>query len=426
MEKKIGVCIYNYGLGNSPSLINMGGELVRAGYLVDYFTYKSVPGYDGGENEGIRVYCLDGVKPAEIAGGSGGVSLTGLIRRRAVTFILAYKGLRVISKIFEYVVRKILLADVAVAVDVAQKILENNTYFCFIGIEPAGLAMASALADTQGVPYVYYNMELGMLDDDRKTVDLKILEDIEKKLNRGAAFTIIQDMDRARILYERSGIAKESIYIVPVSAIGAPHVERSDWLRVKLNIPQGNKIILYAGYIADWALCEEIIRAARQWPSDWTLVLHSNGGIDKEYMAKIEKNIGENIKISQTPVQYKDLAALLSSADIGIALYRNLSSNFMLIGSASGKLAHYLKSGLPVITNNYPSIRTVIEKYGCGECIESPEQMKEAIEKILAEYDSRRERAFSCYEARYEFSAHFEKVVAGFGRLEKGYDGFVK
>ena len=166
-----------------------------------------------------------------------------------------------------------------------------------------------------------------------------------------------------------------------------------------------------AGFIADWAMCAEIAESAQSWPKNWVLIFHTHGYNNKSYINKVRRFENSNLLFSLSPVPYEELPAFLASADIGIALYRDLGSNFTLISSASGKLAHYLKSGLPVVVNSYPGVSKIVKQYNCGIAIDGPDQLQEAISNIFDNYQQMHSGAYLCYEDNYRLSHYFAKVV---------------
>ncbi|NJD54808.1 MAG: glycosyltransferase family 4 protein [Nitrospirae bacterium] len=311
---------------------------------------------------------------------------------------------------------KVFLDGIAQCVRKAEDSIGRNRYKCFIGAEPGGLAAAATIGQKMSVPVVYYNLELHLVAESR-TIMEKVVKSCEKKFNKNAAFTITLDEERAESLARDNEISISDILTVPVCADGPRFEEKTDWLRKKFNLSAQDRILLYAGFITEWAMCEELAKTAMTWPDNRVLVLHSHGYHNPRFIEKLRKYEGKKVKISREPVAYDDLPSLLASADIGIALYRDIGKNFTLVSSASGKLSHYLKSGLPVITNDYPGMTKVIEKYGCGRCVDRVEKISEAMEMIFNNYDLMRGNAYTCYEENYLFSKQFTPVIERIKKL---------
>jgi glycosyltransferase involved in cell wall biosynthesis len=102
---------------------------------------------------------------------------------------------------------------------------------------------------------------------------------------------------------------------------------------------------------------------------------------------------------------------MLCSADIGLAWYadRDDPTNYY-IGSASGKLFHYLKHGLPVVTNRFPGLPEIVEAHDAGICLEHEAGIGDGLVKIEQEYNHYSRNARACF-VNYEFSSRFSKVL---------------
>jgi glycosyltransferase involved in cell wall biosynthesis len=405
IKGRVGIVLYGYGLGNSPSLINAAKMLAHLGYHVDFFTCETFLGNISFVEPQIQIH---EIKSSSATSGLFPKILRFAFQQIRGRFLPWSSQIRITESSLE----KYILSYA----DTLASVIEQAAYTCFIGVEPLGLMTAFLLCDKTRIPFIYYNMELHN-EPDIATADEFVEKKIEKKYNKYAAFTITLDRERAVLISTENDIPEDSIVTVPVCAEGEPFRKKTNYLREKLGLEIGDKIILYAGFIADWAMCEEIAKVAQSWPKSWIMVFHSHGYHNDRYVRRIKRLVGERVRLSLSPVTYEELPALLASADIGIALYKDLGANFTLISSASGKIAHYLKCGLPVVVNSYPGISQIVDKYFCGIGIDSPVQIRGAIEKILMNYERMKSGAYLCYEERYRFSRHFTQVVDRIGRL---------
>jgi hypothetical protein len=100
----------------------------------------------------------------------------------------------------------------------------------------------------------------------------------------------------------------------------------------------------------------------------------------------------------------------VSSASIGLALYDESSVNNRLMGTASGKVALYLKNGLPVIATRAGGFDW-IEREGCGACVADVREIPAAAERISADYAATAARATAFYDRTLDFSVHFPAVA---------------
>jgi glycosyltransferase involved in cell wall biosynthesis len=95
------------------------------------------------------------------------------------------------------------------------------------------------------------------------------------------------------------------------------------------------------------------------------------------------------------------------------------------MAKASGKLAHYLRCGLPVICMPTVGLNEVIAQYRCGLIVRDLGDVRQAIETILEDYESYSKNAVRCYEDVYEFGGHFQEVLDEINSLrpDRGVDG---
>ncbi len=289
----------------------------------------------------------------------------------------------------------------------------RHSYTCLIGVDPAGLIASGLLAMLIRVPLVYFNLEL-FFSREFKSPLLRFMKMLERFFNRRCAFTIIQDQERARLLAEENHISPETIALLPNSPLGPPLRRRSDYLQKRMGLPPETKLILYMGTLDKSTYIPELIQAARRWPAEWTLVLHS-----RQYENPLDLDLNDFpwVKSSGGPVPYADLPALISSADVGLVLYRNdntiwMGDNITYVGLSSSKLAQYLRCGVPVAVIAFPGLCELIERYHCGICVREVTELQEAIATILAHYPDYHQGALKCFSEVFAFERHFEAVLA--------------
>jgi glycosyltransferase involved in cell wall biosynthesis len=300
----------------------------------------------------------------------------------------------------------------------------DEDFVCLIGVEPFGLIAATLAADAskkeKSVPVIYYNQEL-LLEKECHTVELKILKVLERMCNRMCYLTIVTDKRRAALLRIDNSIESESIICVPVAGLGKAYRAKGNLLKEMCGIPQEKKVLLYAGYMESWAMCLEMAEAAQNWKDDIVLVLHSwqEDAANSPYITQIRRlTQTHKVYLSLKQVDWQKMPELVSSADIGLALYQNLGEARSEIGHSSNKLAQYLQMGLPVITTDYPSLRDVIDRYQCGAYGTGPDSIEPLAEMIFDDYERYRANAFRCYESEYNFAKYFRKVIERIREIE--------
>ncbi|HHY74170.1 MAG TPA: glycosyltransferase family 4 protein [Bacillus bacterium] len=289
-----------------------------------------------------------------------------------------------------------------------QETIEANNYKCFIGFEKFGLIIAGMLGDTYNIPYIYFSLEL--LTEDNPwflEYNLKNLREYERKYHSQSIGTIIQDLDRAQVLFKDNQVSMKNVIEVPVSALGEPLRTKGHFFK-----EYDSKFkVLYYGQIDSTRFCNEMIAEAQHFPENIQLIFHG-WAMNKGYMEEA-RHLDRNGKVyfSTKLVDFTEIESIVSSVDIGLAFYRSSNLNEKLTGRSSEKIALYLRSGIPVITFNYLTFMKTIHEYRCGICISDFSQLKGAIIEIKTNYSEYQKNAFRCYKEVFEFSGQFQKAA---------------
>jgi len=377
---RIAFIIHHYSLDRSPTILNSAAILAENGYQVDiilaYETHRGI----AREGEGVSITWVSH-RPV------------GRLHRRWQARLYALLGL------MSFVARLVAAT-------------RGRHYSFFIGVNPYGLMAATILGRLLRIPVTYLNLELTTLSANKRSLS----HWFESWCNQQAVFTIVQDKERAKVVVEDNRIRTDSVVLVPCGARGPANPQKTDYLRRRFKLDSNTRIVLYAGGISneEFRTLDLARSAVRALPEDWTLVIHGWSSDSGEMQELRELAAHGRIIVSTDIVPYDELDQLLRSADIGVALYRNLGPNQYLIGSASQKLAHYLKCGLPVITSDFPSLRSVVDNYRCGVCISerlTPQEISAAIDEIVSNYDDYVQRAIRCFSERYDFDCAFSPVI---------------
>jgi glycosyltransferase involved in cell wall biosynthesis len=287
-------------------------------------------------------------------------------------------------------------------------------YKCWFGVEPEGLAVAWRLTRRSGSELVYYSLEL-LLEENMLSLMHRIKKRVERRASQAARLTITQDRARAKLLCESNQIPPDRIVLLPVGARGDPIVTKTDYLRRKFRLDPDIKIVLYAGTIADWSCSLELAQAALTWPENWRLVLHGNILTTSENADYIQGMLSiaqdRRIILSTDWVPLGRLDELVASADVGVALYFEADRNRRFIASSSGKIAQYLKCGLPVVVSDFPRARVMFEDTGCGIAVHDAAELAEAVATILTDYDVYRSNAMRRYVEYYRIDRSIMDVL---------------
>ena len=315
------------------------------------------------------------------------------------------------------------------SVDWRQDLLRRHmqlAYRCLIGVDPAGLKTAESMADFIRVPFVYYSLELLLsyeLDDDQG----RAVKANEVRASRRAAFTIIQDDERAGLLIKDNGLDPERVVCVPNAPLGTAEIRRSDFLRRQFSIPEYKKIMLHTGNLGTHMCSHQLVHSTWEWPEDWVLVYHTRLRYEqneRNYLAALRYLAeGGRVIFSTEPLPRDTYEDLVCSADIGVAYYcptpgLNLwQDNIRYIGLSSGKFAYYLQKGIPVLVNSGSTLKQVVEENQCGVCTEDPAKTKNGISKILDNYDEYQKRALACFDNLLDVEKGFLNVIRYIERI---------
>lgn len=302
------------------------------------------------------------------------------------------------------------------------RLMAGKRYRCLIGIEKNGLIWAGQIAENLQLPFMYYSTELYTEDYWRlvmgKSVAFRRLRQAECKYHGKAAATIIQDPERAQVLFQdnRLSIPRASVFYVPVSLLGGHYQKPSRFLHEALGFPRDRKVILYFGNIWEDRYVLELAEAAQAFPDDWIMVMHG-----EQHDAVVEKIKGldrlKRVMISLKMVPSDRIQELIASADIGLAFYSDLIQNDRLTAFSSEKMALYMQCGVPFVSFDYPGYRRLANEDRCGLVIQSMRELQETIARILKSHDEFRGSARRAFDKYYDFSRNFSPVIQGIESL---------
>lgn len=288
-----------------------------------------------------------------------------------------------------------------------KKRITNETKNIIIAIDPISLFIAAKLS--KNTPFVYFPQEL-LHSDDVSGFEQKSLKKIERKYNKNAIISVSFDKQRALLLKEDNRLRNNSSIIIPNSIPGSAKKRRSTYLRDKFNIHSSKKIVLYTGGLANYNLTLETIQSTVTWPENAILVMHYFGSEESLLIIKDEiLKTGREIYISNEMLPFQDIKIIYQSADIGLALYGNMTVNHKFAGLSSGKMFNFLYNAVPVITNATDILLKNIKENKCGECINNISEIGNAINKIILEENKYIVGCINSYSA-FEFAFHHKKL----------------
>lgn len=206
--------------------------------------------------------------------------------------------------------------------------------------------------------------------------------------------------------------------IVPVTSDGEP-LPPSHWLRQRHGIAPQQRVLLIAGGLGVDQLTPEIVQAAAHWDERLVLVLHSaSGRYPPELLALAgQPALAGRVKLSADHFTIDEAEQrVYAGADIGIVYYRDLGFNFRHTAYSSGKLAAFLRAGVPVIVPPFPEFEQAVREHGYGACA-TVEAMGAVALQLLERHDALRQAARRAYVEVYQHQPYRGRAAAAIQRL---------
>lgn len=284
---------------------------------------------------------------------------------------------------------KVALYPLAFCAVLLEKIFLYRRYVLIIAVDRLGLIEASVLNALTKTPYILISFEIMFASETSARV-----KRIERRACQSLSLWVIQDEERAACLREENALDPNKGLIVPLASLGAG-ARTAQRLRDKLGISHDKKVAILMGSISEWAMAQEVILSALEWPDDWVLIVHDRYGLTEERVSGLRRSIsaaiGQKIFISnEASDAVDDMSHILSGIDVGLAFYKPiylgpyLGKNLEHLGLASGKISTCLRYGVPVITNEIGLYAQKVREHRLGAVVSAPAQ----IAKCLPTFDS--------------------------------------
>ena len=282
--------------------------------------------------------------------------------------------------------------------------------FCF---DPHGLILCSEVFP--GATPFYYSLELYFRENHYNLPYSRWEMRRDRALIHSIRGLIIQSEEREGLFRREYGLSSEiNTFILPVTYQQQSCTEKRSHVREKYGIGRDKKVALHLGGIQGYFSCIEIALAFSRI-EDWVMIFHGYyfGEYIEHFKAMLQENRITNVIISDEYFEFiEDMDPLLMSCDLGIAWYNDLSPNFTTSGRSSGKISAYLRFGLPVVANRYPSTESSLEQTGCGICVDTFAEIKDAVERIASDYRYYSDNCIKEYDRVYWFENYRESLTA--------------
>jgi glycosyltransferase involved in cell wall biosynthesis len=276
-------------------------------------------------------------------------------------------------------------------------------YKCVFSVGQIGSYIGSIISTVSRCPHVLLNEEFPSCWGRSRWADL------ERRCARLADAIVVPSDDRHARLREELQLNGDKPFVTVrnTPTVTLPPAD-TDWHRF-LGIPDGKKIFIHAGSIADWAQVPEILCSVNYWPADAVLLLHSR--VRGNELANYRKEMSHldnpgRVFWSIEPLDQNMLNSLIASCSGCFALYRNIGPNVELVGTSSGKLMRSIACGTPVITSSFNSLEFVARD-GVGIQVRHASEIPAAVKNLIRNNESFRKR---CADFAISEEVHKEKA----------------
>jgi glycosyltransferase involved in cell wall biosynthesis len=397
MNKSCFIFFYEGYVGVSPTVANTTKILAQNGYLVNIYGTKNKYPAPGDLGDEVKIFYFK----------KGANKLQFLKKIGLKKWIPAFQGiiyiLTCLIQIFRTERAEVRENHINIGVDVYGSIAALLSFYLF--------------------KQKFLFLSLEFRDEFTNPEGLnKIIYSLAKLACRKSEGVMIQDEDRFEILCNNYEYRHPQVFYLPNSPVGAKddssEVSTGNYFREKFNLnpEQFPYIIVQAGMIDDTVLAKPLAQAFASIDNGCALIFHDRFPKPPEdpYINSLKKMNSKNLFISTDPVPYDQVDKIFSSSTIGLAFYSGYNEDFSQIAMASGKLAHSFKLGRPVLVNDLPSLRRLIEKYRCGVVIKNPSDSKEielGIDQILGDYETYCQNAKLCFEGEFDFAKKVKPIL---------------
>lgn len=280
---------------------------------------------------------------------------------------------------------------------------ECDVYFVF---DPYALEAARQANIYKKAPIIYYSLEIW---DEVKFFPQRICENLGRKI-----ISAVIAPQENRLLYLKNKLK------ISCPGIVFPNTTFDNVMGVPLceserPSPTGALRFVYIGGLQRGRAIIELIEIFGNIDESVEFVIYGLGS--KRFMKKVYRTI-ETIRFPEkiefkSFLNYPEHLSQLKNYHIGVMLYQNISLNYRFC--APNKIYEYSMCGLPILASNQPHLRTQIEQYKFGICVnaESKDDIKAGVSWFLSNKDkistmARNAQRWFAEHGRYDI--YYQKV----------------
>ncbi len=226
------------------------------------------------------------------------------------------------------------------------------------------------------------------------------LRQLESVINQGAKAIITSSHNAADLLIREFGCDASKIFPVPDCV--NPDRFRPKWelssaikesLRARLGIPEGRKIVVYLGLLAEYQGSSFLLRAAaticRRQPDVHFLLMGFPGQRRYQELAT-DLGIQDHVTLPGR-IPYEEAPLYLSLGDVAVS--PKISET-----EGNGKLLNYIATGLPTVTFDTPVSHEILGDLGVYAELGDSDGLARALESLLVDEKGAMQRGYELRE----------------------------
>jgi len=421
VRARVDLVVWGYPFDKSPSLQNLVRDLARVHDLRVFVDPRHARGLPG--DVAIFVEALGADSAARSVPGGAASPPTASAEPAHPAAGVAYERGRLETWVRTRLPQR--LRALAREVYVAREVLRGLPAFvralrraarpAVVVVADKTSLLAARLAGLR--PAIYYSLEATPYAEETSLL-YKALNRLERRwITRHGTWVVAQSTARAGLL--QPDAARQ--VIVPVTSDGEP-LAASGWLRERLGLAPGQVVLLAAGGLGADQMTQEIVEASRHWDPRFVLVLHSASGRFVPELLELVKapELAARVRLSTDHFTIDEAERrVYAGADIGIVYYRDLGFNHRHTAYSSGKLAAFLRAGVPVIVPDFDEFRAAVAAHGFGVCARV-EEIGAAAARLLDAAPAYRQAARAAFDRVYRHAPYRDRVAEVVGRLATG------
>lgn len=267
-------------------------------------------------------------------------------------------------------------------------------------------------AISRRTPFIYWSLEIWRLADLRDPFSRRMKRHELRRLPEARAVVAQSAVRRAIIEEDLPQPLRNYVEVPNAPAQPLPEKLRRDFFSSRFPIPADAWIVLHSGFISTSLMSLEIARTVQDWPPDFILVFHERQHRDRQepYIQAVQRAGGDRTFMSLDPVPFGDVDNVYAGAHIGLVCYQTAEANEATAWASSGKLAYYLRHGMPIIVV-MPECPPILNEWRCGLWVADVSEIGAALARIAEDYDGFSVRARNAYAALFDFSAAFGRLM---------------